>query len=247
MEDVAHTRSTPIDVFRDFAHMAACALSAGMREPEYLETAKRYTRQELDQLAHALGALTEEMQNKPFEDLLGPYYLEIGARSTQEARGEFFTPHSLADMIAQVLIDVDAVIAEGNPVTVSEPASGAGGMILSLAKQFAPRGEGEPSHVDLLRVTAIDINPTACHMTTVNTTLWGIPCKVIWGDTLRWQIHHEWPNIHWFRVGQHEIERLRYLWHQIEEVLRAPEPPKADFTLPPDPMATQQMDLFEDL
>ena len=45
-------------------------------------------------------------------------------------------------------------------------------MILEMARELAPKEEGEPSHVDLLRVTASDISPTACDMSLVNFTLW---------------------------------------------------------------------------
>jgi len=260
IEAVAASKSSPLSVFQDFVRLVACSVAArvpsetdptgsiSLREAEYLEVVKRYTRTELDQLARAMVALSAEMEDKPFQDVLGPYYLEIGARSTQEARGEFYTPQALSEMIARMLIDVEAIIAEGKSITVQEPACGAGGMILSLAQQFAPKEPDAPSHVDLLRVTAIDVNPMACDMTFINTTMWGIPTQVIWGNTLKWEIHQVWSNLHWFRVGQHEIDRMRTLWEQVESVIERPidsKPKASDLTLPPDPVATEQLDLFD--
>jgi len=76
------------------------------------------------------------------------------------------------------------------PITVCEPACGAGAMILSLAQACPP----EVRH--RLRVTAIDISRTACDMTFVNTTLWGIPTRVIHGNSLSQEYWAAWSNIH---------------------------------------------------
>lgn len=48
--------------FDSFVKLAACALSAQQREEEYLEEAKRWTREELSAFAQALSALTLEME-----------------------------------------------------------------------------------------------------------------------------------------------------------------------------------------
>jgi hypothetical protein len=64
-------------------------------------------------------------------------------------------------------------------------------MILSLAQACPPEVRRR------LRVTAIDINRTACDMTFVNTTLWGIPTRVIHGNSLSLQCWAAWSNIHY--------------------------------------------------
>ena len=46
-------------------------------------------------------------------------------------------------------------------------------------------------------------------MTYINTTLWGIPTAVTWGNTLTKDLQRTWKNVHWFRVG--EEERLQML------------------------------------
>ena len=48
-----------------------------------------------------------------------------------------------------------------------------------------------------LRVTAIDINRTACDMAFINTTLWGIPTRVIHGNSLSLECWAAWSNIHY--------------------------------------------------
>jgi methylase of polypeptide subunit release factors len=85
---------------------------------------------------------------------------------------------------------MESLPAEG-PITVCEPACGAGAMILSLAEACSPKVRRR------LRVTAIDINRTACDMAFINTTLWGIPTRVIHGDSLAAKYWAAWSNIHY--------------------------------------------------
>ena len=198
IEGIARTRSSPYEVFIDFVRVCACTVANQTREQEYLEVVKRYSKDDLVQFGQAFGRLVEEMEAKPFTDILGPYYIEIGSKFSRDLRGEFYTPRPVAEAIAGMLVDVPAILEAGKPVTVCDPASGSGGLILSLAEKFAP-----DRAVDLLRVTCMDISRIACDMAYINTTLWGIPAKVVLGDTLRGTVEYEWRNIHWYRVGQH--------------------------------------------
>jgi len=205
IEQIARTKSSPLSVFTDFCKVAACALAMGSREEEYHLVASSYSRDELSDLSHAMALLVQEMESKPFTDLLGPYYLDIAAHSSKQARGEFFTPPEISSLMARMLFDVEATKANGKPVSVNEPACGSGGMILALAQLFAP------DSVDLLRVTAQDINPVAVDMTYINLTLWGIPARIILGDTIRMTCSAEWRNLHWHRVGEDQRMKVAQL------------------------------------
>ncbi|MEW6156565.1 MAG: N-6 DNA methylase [Verrucomicrobiota bacterium] len=180
-------------VFDAFTRLAACALAAGTREPEYLEEAARWERSDLDLFAAALGALIMEMEAHPFEDLLGSLYLEFAlSHRGQQWNGEFHTPKPICDLMARMTLgDVASLPAEG-PITVCEPACGAGAMILSLAEVTPPEIRRR------LRVTAIDVNRTACDMAFINTTLWGIPTRVIHGNSLSLECWAAWSNLHYF-------------------------------------------------
>ena len=46
-------------------------------------------------------------------------------------------------------------------------------------------------------MTAMDINRTACDMAFINTTLWGIPARIIHCDTLSLKCWAAWSNIHY--------------------------------------------------
>lgn len=190
LEGISHRHDTR-RVFEGFVRLAACALAAGTRKTEYLEEVKQWERPDLDLFAKALGALILEMESKPFEDLIGGYYMEFAlSQKGQQWNGEFHTPKHVCDLMAHMTLgDVSSLPPEG-PITVCEPACGAGAMILSLAQACPPEVRRR------LRVTAIDISRIACDMTFINTTLWGIPTRVIHGNTLSMEYRAAWSNIH---------------------------------------------------
>jgi type I restriction-modification system DNA methylase subunit len=197
--------------------MAACAYAVQTREEEYLSVAGKYQREELNEFARAMGYLVNEMDDHPFTDVLGPYYCEVQSKFTRDAGGEFYTPQEVARVMAKMSINVKEVIEANKPVTINDPAAGSAGLILSLAEEFA-----EAKAVDLMRVTCQDISKIGCDMAYINMTLWGIPSRIIWGDTLRATVNKQWENIHWHRVGEPLREQVKYFMRVLET-----EPPKA--------------------
>jgi len=179
-------------VFDAFVLLAACALAMQTRESEYLEEAKNWTKEELETFAEALALLVIEMERYPFTDILGGYYMEFALpQKGQQWNGEFHTPKPVCDLIARMIVgEGDAWPTEGE-ITVCEPACGSGAMILSLGEACAPHIRRR------LRVTAIDINRTACHMAFINSTLWGIPTRIIHGNSLSLECWAAWSNIHY--------------------------------------------------
>jgi hypothetical protein len=178
-------------VFDSFMRLAACALAAQTREAEYLEEAQRWEKPDLDLFAEALGALVLEMESRPFEDIIGACYMEfVLSQKGQQWNGEFHTPKPICDLMARLTIgDIASLPAEG-PITVCEPACGAGAMILSFAEACPPVTRRR------LRVTAIDISRTACDMAFINTTLSGNPTRIIHGNPLSLEYWAAWSNVH---------------------------------------------------
>ncbi|HEU5122560.1 MAG TPA: N-6 DNA methylase [Verrucomicrobiae bacterium] len=191
LKHLSHSRDIR-RVFDAFVRLSACALAAQTREPEYLEEAGRWERAELELFGNALGALIAEMEQHPFEDLIGGFYMECAISSKgQKWNGEFHTPKPVCDLMAQITVgNLDSVKSD-SPINVCEPACGAGAMILSFAEACPPEVRRR------LRFTAIDINRTACDMAFINTTLWGIPTRVIHGNSLSPECWAAWSNIHW--------------------------------------------------
>ena len=191
LERLSHRHDTR-RIFDAFVCFAACAVATQTREAEYLEEAKRWDNAELEIFAEAFGTLVNEMESQPFTDLIGGYYMEFALSTKgQQWNGEFHTSKPISDLMAQMTLgDIESLPAE-QLINVCEPACGAGAMILSVGQMCPPAVRRR------LRVTAIDINRTACDMAFLNTTLWGIPTRVIHGNTLSGEYWAAWSNIHY--------------------------------------------------
>ena len=115
LESLSH-RHDGRRIFDAFARMAACALAAETREAEYLEEAKRWEKADLGLFAEALGALVLEMESRPFEDVLGGYYMEFALSSKgQQWNGEFHTPKPICDLMASMTLgDMESLPAGAN-------------------------------------------------------------------------------------------------------------------------------------
>jgi type I restriction-modification system DNA methylase subunit len=180
------------NVFDTFTRLSACALAMQTREAEYLEGIKGWKKDELELFAEALGVLVAEMETKPFEDILGGYYMEFAlSMKGQQRNGEFHTPKHVCDLMAQIIMGDPTSLPSEGVITVCEPACGSGAMILS-AGQVCP-----PEVRRRLRVTALDISRAACDMAFINTTLWGIPTRIIHGNSLSNEYWAAWSNIHY--------------------------------------------------
>ena len=192
------------------------------REEEYLQVIKGYSKGELsDHFARAMGLLVNEMNDKEYADVLGQFYTESIATADQTARGEFFTPPEVSKLMARMTLDIEQIKAAGKPVTICEPCSGSGAIILACAEGLAP------DHVDLMRVTMHDINPVACDMAYINTSLWGIPAEIILGNTLSMKFTARWTNIHWHRVGEEQRRKGLRMLDAIRELEKPADPKPA--------------------
>lgn len=211
LETLSARRGSISTIFADFVRLTACCLAPRLtvddrnistREAEYMEVIARYDQREALLISEAFAIFIEEAEKRPHHDILGTAWLDSTSKSSKQVRGEFYTPPELCEMIGMMVSDAPERIAAGRPFTIEEPACGAGGMILAFAKQFAP------DHWHLPRFTAIDINPVACDMTFINTTIWSIPCEIYQGNALGMKFSNRWTNLHWHRVGEEQRRAL---------------------------------------
>ena len=113
-------------------------------------------------------------------DFLGSVATEMEVLNAQI--GQFFTPYEVARFVAMMsLEDAEAFIRQNGFLTLQEPASGAGGMVLAVAQALQDNGFDPGLH---MLVNAIDVSPLCFHMTYLQLTLRGIPALVEHGNTL---------------------------------------------------------------
>ena len=180
------------EVFRTFITMAACAVSAGRREEEYLKAIQGYEREDLDALCEAFGLLVGDMERHPCRDLLGSLYTEVGAKGDRDWRGEFYTPWSVCDfMAAMQLGDAPDGWPEDRPANVLEPACGSGGMVLSFAREMTHKR----IPLSRARFECWDVAKVAWDMAYTNLSLWGIPATVVWGNSLSQEVYRSWSTV----------------------------------------------------
>lgn len=125
-----------------------------------------------------LSALKEKHQ-----DFLGQVYseLNIGNKHT----GQFFTPYSVSKMMTEITCsDIDEKLKQQGVITLSEPCSGSGSIIIAFAETMKDKGY---NYQQQLFVEAIDIDEMCFMMTYIQLALYGIPAKVIQGDTIAWK------------------------------------------------------------
>lgn len=145
------------------------------REQLYLDTAKRYAKEELNRFAYMLARLTDALENK-MEDVLGRVYMEgnMGSR----AAGQFFTPYHLSQLCAKISCpqpDEDGIYR------IAEPSCGGGGMIIAAAEALRDSGVDYRRRME---VVAQDLDWAGVYMTYLQLSLLGIRALCVQGNTL---------------------------------------------------------------
>lgn len=181
----------PYNIFTDWVEMCALSIQNGVavfhdevweeREQLYRNTAKRYTKQELENFARMfvwLGdALTENMS-----DVLGEIYME--AELGNKYTGQFFTPFHLSELCAKMSIDGFNIAKkhENDYIELIEPSCGGGGMIIAACKVLHEAGFDFQRK---LNVIAQDLDWKSVYMTYLQLSLIGCRAIVVQGDTLK--------------------------------------------------------------
>lgn len=175
---------TPYVIFTDWCKMLslsisnACEIIHGdlwkQREKTYIDTASKYTSEQLNTIVELGQALIEVYEQEGPYDALGEIYMvaECGNKST----GQFFTPFHVSVLTAQL-----QKYPENGIIRLNEPSCGAGGMILATAKVINDRGGNAQRQ---LRVTAQDLDWNSIYMTYIQLSFNGIDAVCIQGDTL---------------------------------------------------------------
>ncbi|MCW3784423.1 N-6 DNA methylase [Defluviimonas salinarum] len=188
------------ELFRDFVFLSAAALHNSAcpdpgREAEYLATVRGYKREDVERLPEMLSLLVAALEPEP-RDVLGQIFMDLELGDAR--RGQFFTPPNVSRMMAEMLVgDLDSQLAEKPFLTLSEPACGAGGMVLAVVAALVERGV-DPAR--RLWVQAIDVDRTAALMAYIQLSLWNVPAEIVVGNAITLETREVWltPAYHLF-------------------------------------------------
>ena len=177
------------EVFSDFITLAASELDmARIRTPENIERSReicaKYSESDICNLHELFGLMVCALEAK-FHDFLGAIFMEL--ELGDDRNGQYFTPYNVQSLLARLLMpDIDETIRREGFVTVSDPASGAAGMIVAYAELLLEAGYN-PS--EQMFGSCIDIDPIAADMAFIQLSLLGIPAEVVTGNTLTMQFN----------------------------------------------------------
>lgn len=177
------------EVFSDFITLAASELDmARIRTPENVERSReicaKYSESDISNL-HALFSLMVCALEAKFHDFLGAIYMEL--ELGDDRNGQYFTPYHVQSLLAKLLRpEVEQTIRSEGFVTISDPASGAAGMIVAYAENLLEAGYNPSEH---MFGSCIDIDPIAADMAFIQLSLLGIPAEVVTGNTLSMKLN----------------------------------------------------------
>ena len=218
-EEISPVARRRADVWRDFITLAMIALHNPLQpdqklEQEYLETAKRYDRADLDRFSRLL-ALTVTMLEREPRDVLGPLYMDIDGGNPHA--GQFFTPPAIAAVMGQMQYQPPG---DRPFVTLLEPAAGAGGMVLAFVNCLIRDGHDPMRR---LWVKAIDIDRRCAMMCYIQLALWNVPAVVIHGNTLSGEVWNAWKTPAHI-LGGWDVRLAKAAAENPEPVPETPEP-----------------------
>lgn len=177
------------EVFADFCELSYCALAKAASpftdqkdalEVQYMQVVGRYRDKDDVRKMPALLALALEAIHVGGMDFLGAVAGELGALDAR--LGQFFTPYHISRMMAEIsLKDVVKTIEANGFVTVSEPAVGAGGMVIAVADVIEGLGFDPACH---LWVEATELSRTTFYMGFIQINARGVAGKITCGNSL---------------------------------------------------------------
>lgn len=218
------------EVFKDFIFLSAIELHNSIftkenkdqaLEQEYIAIVGKYSRAEFDKFCELFSNLIILMDIEP-TDVIGGLYMEL--ELTNLKNGQFFSPPEISKFMAKILA-MDALKNMEDThkpfITLSEPACGAGGMVLAFAHEMIQQGVNPAQK---LFVQCIDIDRLAGFMCYIQLSLWGIPAQIIIGDTLT----REYREVYYTTIFYLEGWENRLKYRQLMELMQSVTEPKAE-------------------
>lgn len=168
-------------VFDDFLSITISALALGRAESVYKETIARYRPEDQAMFSEMFSELflAYDERSSPdggWADILGHFFEEHNGKFGRDARGQFFTPESVCNFMAQIIGGDEG--AEG---TINDCAVGSGRNLIAHSRTH-PKNRTSCFYVGQ------DIDQRCVKMTAINMAMYGMRGVSIHMDTLRMEI-----------------------------------------------------------
>jgi type I restriction enzyme M protein len=183
LEDIAY-RHHFSNVFDDFLKMAVCAFSYGKMEAEYERIASKYNDEEKKGFGIALAAMINDYELASckagsWNDVLGNVFEETNSRFTASASGQFFTPVTLCNLMAQLTCSKDEI---KDNITVNDCSCGSSRNLIAHSR-LHPNNRLKTFYVGQ------DLDERCINMSVLNFLMFGMKGYVIHMNTLTLDIY----------------------------------------------------------
>lgn len=180
-------------------------------EAQYFQAISHHDRETLNIMAAMLG-ITLAAYQQHFGDFLGEIASEqefLNARS-----GQFFTPYEICRAMAKMTLhDARSLVQQKGIITIDEPASGGGALVIACAEELIDQGIDPRA---CAQFQATDVSRDAFNMTYIQLSALNLQAVVRHGNTLSQQTWETRPTPQlryferWLRENQ-DIARLELL------------------------------------
>lgn len=174
------------ELWSDFITMAACAISNAcdpkffdIREEMYKRCAKNYSKEDLGKIADLLTLVVLAFEKCPAQDFLGEIFSLMNLNNAR--RGQFFTPYSIASLMAYAALEHDDIIPNDRKLTISDPACGAGCMFIACVQYFTQKRINYQQEVMFV---GQDVDPLVAKMCYIQLSLLGCDAIIKIGNSL---------------------------------------------------------------
>lgn len=183
-------RHSPWNVWRGFIFTSATAISNRVdkrvdvwrkRENKYLSVIKQYDKDERLDIPVLLAYVTKSLQESPAQDFLGRMFMTL--ELSNHWQGQFFTPYHLSELMAEISVggNIEERVRQSGYISVSDPACGAGSLIIAFANVCAKHGVDYQNSV---LFAGQDVDETAALMCYIQMSLLGCGGYVAVGNSL---------------------------------------------------------------
>ncbi len=204
---LAGNKHDKYDLFIDFIRMGGLAYIQAMelngdkkenREKEFKIIEDKYTKEEFNELAKLLSDLTLIAEAKSeVVDVIGELIGKLDISSDKTLK--FYQDWAKSLIIAETtFVDYEKAIKEQGYISVYDPSCGVGSTALAAAHFLKNKGVNYQKE---LYVEVWDTDLDRIYATLIQLTLYGIPAKVIWGNSLKKEIKESFYTVMYFYGG----------------------------------------------
>lgn len=234
------------EVWADWIVMCACSISNAVdrahrneREKTYKTLSEKYTEAERQTMAEMLGMVVAALDENQDQDLLGEIFMILGLGN--EHNGQFFTPYNVCcAMSALNSENIAAQVERQGWVSVSDPACGAGALLVAFANECTRQ---KVNYQTSVLFVAQDIDFTVGLMCYIQLSLLGCAGYVVIGDSLahpstaydrRGLIPRDEGNVWYTPMYFRDVWHWRWVWAQVDMMCSAEKPQGAEVVSKPE-------------